>query len=328
MANILQLTNADVINCQWKSDGSYWLLRPLELTTQRGWAVGLAAKTDPKYADIAAILNAGTTLAVTPSSDYVSLVGTTYRVKVDSKIMTFACDKRYARSIQAPASNRIVFNILSGDQGLSSDPALDRHRTELSGSSQSFALGADTWYSCSFRINDMGVLDCSGAFAICWQWHGNDSKVPPVSINFKDGKIGVWTTSSDALDGGGDGVIQEKYRAAAKMTTGVYHTIVLRVKTGTTAAAILQLYIDGSLIKDYGPAGADGTIAVGYHATGGFTTYPNIGIYCADKNHPDVIAAGAAAQDAVEAAVTEVEYANVEYGTSSLFARVASPLPI
>lgn len=330
MPDILQLTNADIINIQSKSDGSYWMLRPYELTTQRGWAVGLAAKTDPKLSDFAAILNAGTTLSVTPTTDYQGgiIANTSYRVKVDTKIFQFHCDKGFTRSIQAPASNRIVFNILSGDQGLSSDPEFDRHRSELHGGLQSFALGADTWYSCSFRINSMGVLDCSGAFAICWQWHGNDAKTPPVSINFQDGKIGIWTASSDSLSDGTNGTLITRYRAAAKMTTAVWHTIVMRVKTGTTAAAILQFYVDGSLVADFGPTGADGTIAIGYHAIGGFNTYPNFGIYCADKNHPDVIAAGPAAQAAVEAAVTEVEYANVEFGTSTLFARVASPLPI
>lgn len=332
MPNILQLSNKDIINIQQYSDGSYWKLRPYELTTERGWAVSLNTKTAAKFASVAAILNAAPTLSVTPSSDYVSGAGqnnNAFYTKINGKKCLIYADKRFARSISAPSDVRQIFNVQAGDQGLVSDPALNRHRSELSASGVTYANTTDTWVSYAIKINSMGILDISGAFSICGQWHGNDEKTPPLSVNFKDGKFGIWTTSSALLSDGTNGTLVERYRAAAKMTTGVWHYIVIRMITGdgtTGAQGTLQVYVDGVLVLDHSSGGALARIPLGYYLTGGFATYWNYGLYCADYLHPDVTAAGGSA--AALAAVSEIEYANMEWGTSSLFARVATPLAI
>jgi hypothetical protein len=345
MVNILQLSNKDIINIHRVRDTpSYRRLRPFELTTQRGWAIGLNSRNVADYmnlADVAAILNAAPTLNVTTASDYVSGNGqnnTDYRTKINNQVMKFQADTRFGtRPLSAPSDVRQIFNVISGDQGNSSDPVGNRHRCELDGGNVSFTGGTEIWLSYALKINpsdapspEMGILDVPGAFALCGQWHGNDVKTPPLSVNFKDGKIGIWTTSSALLDGV-DGVLVERYRAAAKMTTGEWHYIVIRMITGdgtTGSQGTLQFYLDGTLVLDHSAGGALARIPIGYYLIGGNATYLNYGLYCADYEHPDVVAAGAGAVAAALAAVSELEYANVEYGTTNLFARVATPLAI
>lgn len=352
MTNVLRLTPAQVINCAWKSEGSYWVLRPINMV-DGGFAVSLECLVDPKYMEIWPILSQGTTVDITNwFTQYASQFehhvryydGYEYKSRIDGKIVSVMSDKRYQRCIQSPADNRRIFDIRSGDQGEQNDPVFNRHRCELTSGTTLYALGADTWYSCSFKIYSapsgvpMGILDIDGAYAITGQWHGNDAKTPPVSINFSLGRIGIWTTSSNALSDGSNGTLIQRYRAASKMTMDVYHTIVMRVKTGDQTTAIIQLWIDGVLVLSMGPSGfADGvcTGGIGYYALGaGFSSYFNYGVYCADKNHPDVLAwdvanpAGPSASNRVRDAITKIEYANEEWGTTSLLGRVTTPLPV
>ncbi len=346
MVNILQLTNKDIINIQRIADiPAYRRLRPLELTTQRGWAVGLNAKNITDYtalSDIAAALNAAATLDVVTATDYVGGNGANnskYWVKIDTRKMFFTCDTRYQRSIQAPSDVRQVFNVISGDQGLASDPVNNRHRSELNGGDVTFTGGTELWLSSGLKVNSMGILNVPGAFAITGQWHGNDEKTPPLSFNFKDGKPGIWTTSS-ALLNGVNGVLVERWRASTAWVEDDQHYVVIRMKTGDETTAILQVWIDGVLVLSLGPGGVGGGFAdgvcedgIGYYLIVGNATYFNYGLYCADYLHPDILQydidhPGAGASAAARAAVSEIEYANVEYGTTNLSDRILNPLPI
>lgn len=320
MVQALILTSQDLLNAFWASRGSGYQLRPFEMNDGR-FAVSTNVLNDPRFSSISAILAGGSVEDITTAQYTGSLAAADaiYAPKINSKKMLPFAAAQW--SLSAPASNRQRIELRSGDQGNSGDPVGVRHRCELISSGNRFSDGATLWNSWAFKIHQYGGLDVPGNFTICGQYHATDlvfGRTPPFSVNFDDGRLQIWTTSSAALDGGGDGVLQTRYLGAGQLSTGVWHYLVTKHIFGSSGT--LQMWLDGSQIINLT------STPFGYYGDASPSVYWQYGLYGGDYDHPNIIAAGT--EDEMREAVSIVEYANMEWGTTDLTDRILNPLAI
>jgi len=261
------------------------------------------------YADISSILNAGSVeTGVAWSAETVPTI------LVDGKKMTMN-NARRAYSIAEPADNVFRQEMRANDPGTKTDLGFGNRRCEIVSIPESgWQDGQTLWMSWACIIGQQhdGMLSTSDPsnFGFTLQVHPINTTrplAPCVGVDYSRGQMRIFTASDAEVseDVAGYGVLKTRWSAALP-DAGVITRFVISVTFGQTGH--LKAWVNGMVVFD-----AD--VPIGYWtnnaATGGVMGYPQWGIY--EKN----------------GGTTEVIYhANIEWGSSSLESRVASPVAV
>lgn len=336
MPNLLTLTPAQFLNAQFPCrryrNGR---LTPHQLIPRKSadgtkLCIGSNALVDPAYEDARAILQGGTVENVASYSG--TEVFTEYRHEVNAKSMLVRSDGK-SHSITAPASNQLDFELHFGDQGDQADPVGNRHRSELVAVSP-FSGTPTLWAAWAFKVRRMGVLALPGSFGVVGQWHGVDpgaGRTPPFQFNIGEGKLRVYTSSSL-------GELVLRYAGSVALVEEQWYQTVVQFIPG--ASGTLKVYLDSVAICNFSPGGGN-AIPLGYYldASPGYNFQG--GLYKCDRLHPDLqaqIALGNLTQSQIDlsdlvgnvpggaVAGSSVRYANMEFGTTDLSARILTPI--
>lgn len=188
----------------------------------------------------------------------------------------------------------------SGDVGA---PAA-RNRAEFQNRTRA-VFGDDNWFSYAFRI--VSGEASTAPFCVLNQWHhtpdeGDSGNSPPFAINYMTTGIlrFIRRFSSDTPT---TTVTQSNMHDTSVVARDLWHHIVGRLKFGFSNDAVVQLWFNGQQIVNLSNTN------MGYNDVQG--PYAKFGIYRSEA--PETLV---------------VEYANMELGTSSLLARVTSPLAV
>ncbi len=298
------LTRQQMLSCMAARSGHR--LDPRMLADGRqGVADGTASMA--VYADIAAILNAGSVESVSSWSSY-----TTPTALIDGKAATFN-NARQLYSISEPAANVFRQEMRANDPGTRTDLGLGNRRCEIvSIPEDGWHDGETLWMSwAAIRgTQSAGMLSVSDPsnFGFTMQVHPvNTSRplAPCVGVDYALGVARIFTASDAEVSesSAGYGVLKTRWSTTLP-AAGVITRYVMSVKFGQ--AGHLKAWVNGAVVYD-----AD--IPIGYWTSSSspIMGYPQWGVY--EKNGP----------------TTEVMYhANIEWGSSSLEARAASPLAV
>lgn len=193
----------------------------------------------------------------------------------------------------------------SGDAGATNP----RNRAEFgaAGTAGKIPFGEEVWFSYAMRIKS--GLPTTAAYAILGQFHdttdegdgGGGGISPPFAINLVQGEKLKFIKRYNTSPLGGTPV--QTLMHERSVVRDRWYRIVGRIVFDWTPNGAVDLWFDGSPIVTLTNA------QIGYNDTIG--PYWKFGIYRAEA--PETLV---------------VEYANMELGSASLLARVASPLPI
>lgn len=281
------------------------ILRPRALSDGR-YALNEAVLSDLAHAAKLSILSAGS--IETPAAGlYLNAADFEFITGDAGKRLKINCaDTSWA--VQSPAAGVLRFELRSEDIGDPADPYHVRHRSELVGNANMFNASVDVWQSWSMRLRGDQSWRSDTPSVIATQWHSVDndatgSRAPPISMQFTSGNEMYFATRSDALyETGRTGATVKRWQGLIP-DVDVWRRVVTRTRFG--ASGQLDLYVDGAQV-----AALTG-VPIGYYNDAGPLAYMQFGIYRQWKDNTMI-----------------VEYANQEWGTTSLFDRVANPLAI
>lgn len=281
-------------------------LCPIRITGGN-YAVSDAAAADPLFAPWRAVLDAGSVVA--DGSLAAATGDSLIYLTIDSKTaLLYSAEEPHAFGI--PGSGVYRFENRRNEFGWINDPRGQVRHNELVARDVKFGSGETLWSSFSFVVGP-DHIPFDTTYVDPWhnlihQWHSVDDfepvgRPPVFAIDMHAGNLEVITRSDDDTTGVYNGK-QVQY-SAPRPTDGVVHNVVVSGLLG--AAGHLDVWLDGSQIVDV-------DTAIGYYNDVGVDlAYPHFGVY--QKNFDDP---------------TIVYHANLEWGTSSLLARVAAPLSV
>lgn len=298
------LTRRQMLACMGARSGHQ--LDPRMATDGRS-GVAEAAASMAVYSDIASTLAAGSIVASPTWSSY-----TTPTALIDVKGVTFN-NARRSYSISEPADNVFRQEMRPNDPGTRTDLGFGNRRCEIvSIPDDGWHDGETLWMSWAAirgtQSDGMLSLSDPSNFGFTMQVHPENTSrplAPCVGVDYALGVARIFTASDAEVseDSAGYGVLKTRWSTTLP-AAGVITRYVMSVKFG--AAGHLKAWVNGSVVYD-----AD--IPIGYwtSSTSAIKGYPQWGVY--EKNGPS----------------TEVMYhANIEWGSSSLEARAASPLAV
>lgn len=269
------------------------------------WAVPESVLTDPNYSNYAAALTGSETGTVVEADFPAAGSPAANTLTVNGKTVTVAADTE-PHSLQKPYADTFLFDLRQGDVGDAADPAGVRHRTEVISVADRFPRDQEIWQAWSTRIVTDDGFKVIGPTLFClpMQWHSVDpvfSRSPILVLNYGQNVRTVETRSSAALDGDGNGVGQVRYSSALPPVAQWEHYV---AKFTMGASGHLSFWINGVSVYS-------GDIPLAYYADEGDLAYLQWGLYGSDIAQPSA-----------------VYTANMEWGTTDLTARIATPLAV
>lgn len=296
---MLLLTRAQALGVRNRSSsGSTLLPRP---TNDGRYAVSDATLTDAAHTAVASTLSAAT-------SGTATLLDVDDRIYVDGKEMRIST-ARESWAITEPSAGVFRHEIRANSYGSGTDSPNKTRRSEIiaAGSGYAFSSGETVWASWSSISGDHpGTDNASTTLGLIHQWHSVDTTVargPVIGVDISAGTLTI-ITRSDAELTGSDGTKKVRYSTTVP-AKGVVTNFVLQATLGQSGH--LTAWINGSQVYD-------AAIPIGYYnddAGARALAYPHWGIYTANLNTTDVM-----------------YHANIEWGTTDLTARIASPLSV
>lgn len=269
------------------------------------WAVPESVLSDPNYSEYAAAL-AGSGIGTVVEGDFPAAGSPAANtLTVDGKLMHIAADTK-PHSVQKPYANTFRFEMQQGDGAQLGDPIGVRHRAEIVSIADRAPRDTVIWQAWSTRIAIDAGMKVIGPTLFClpMQWHSVDTvffRSPILVLNYGQNVRTVETRSSAALDGDGNGIGQVRYSSDLP-PVGQWEHYVAKFTMG--ASGHLSFWINGASVYS-------GDIPLAYYADEGDLAYLQWGLYGSD------IAQSSA-----------VYTANMEWGTTDLTARIASPLAV
>lgn len=261
--------------------------------------VSSAAATDDFHLAHRSTLEAGTD----QESPDASFLSPDIDLRWMGKNWTYAIDKSPGYVLGSSASNILRFESRYGDVGLAGDASNSNTRCEII-SPDKLPLETDLWESFAFRLrgSPTNLPDIPYDHCLIGQWHGADTTT---------------TRSPICITGLFNNLLSFTSRYAAGTTSSGTRTI--HYQTDLPAVDTWTYVVKQINISETGTYNVwlNGTQVVNYSGAVGYpddATGPNFqcGIYREDYDGDNVI----------------VELANVEFGTSSLSARITTPLSI
>ena len=275
------------------------------------YALPESVLTDPRHARWRSLLQAGTITAVGSLTFQapVDSAASGYSVLVDSKEMLINIGTPwYSYGVPGPdlfdipATNLYRFQVFHNNDPNSADYTHNRRRVEFSTSdSAGYADGTTVWAAWSTILTDIRAGFQGNNGGIIHQWHNHHSSTapyPPYWMGFSGGNLSVSSRSS------ADGSAHTHYSQPWNPATGTAVNFVEQITFG--ASGHINVWKDGTKIVDV-------DTPVGYYSEGlPVIAYPVWGNY----------------MDNIDTTNDVIYHANIEFGTSSLSARVASPTSV
>lgn len=293
-------TGTQALNLRYRGQHATSKLDPARLSDGR-YAVSENTLNDPQFALYRPLLKTGTIEATSG----LTFSGEEMIVNIDSKPLRLEAVRRdYA--VAYPTSGVFRFELRANDFAWAGDKGNNNRRCELVSVWNTYGAGETLWTAFSFVVGpdhapfDSGAI--SGGHNLIHQWHSVDTTVarsPVFGIDLDAGNFIVGTRSDS-----GAGVKVVHY-SQPRPTDGVVHNVVVSGLLG--AAGHLNVWLDGVQIVN-----AD--TPIGYYnddAGARDLAYPHWGVYQKNSDLPVVI-----------------YHANLEWGTTDLSARAASPLAV
>lgn len=286
------LSRATALACMTDRSGHKLLPR---MTQDGRPAVDDSIVGNASYADVAALLAGSPSEAVASwhsADDAVCFL--------DSKPVFFN-NARRAWSIAEVAPDVFRFEVRANDPGTPKDLYNGNRRSEIvTMHDDGWSSGETLWMSWATVLGPHpGLLltDSTSRFGYVMQIHSGVSGWPPIlTLNYAQGMMRVFTQSDEDF-----GVFKVRYTAPIP-AQGLVKKYVMTITLGQSGR--VKFWSDGALVLDV-------SCSVGFWSTGGILGHPQWGLYTKNWNTTDV-----------------VYHANVEWGSSSLEARVASPKPV
>lgn len=304
---MIVLTDEQAGKLLWKDQFGHALLRPIRLNDGR-YALPESVLTQPEHARWREILNQGS-IESAGSLTFDSISDEDYRLDVDGVEMNLYMGEATPRSFGYPAPS--LFDIpntglyrfeaqYNSDLG-SIDRSRNRRRVELlQYSPDGYQPGDTVWSSWSTIITDQRAGFDQGATTIFHQWHANPSSAhgaPILDFTLTGGVFYINSRSSAS-----SGATQNRYMATAPAANEITNFVVSGL---LGSSGHLTVWMNGAQIYD-------GAIPLGYYSESlPYMARLQYGIYMDNVHSADVL-----------------YHANIEFGTTDLSARVATPLPL
>ena len=215
------------------------------------------------------------------------------------------------RSLRFDPYGQPRFELQAGD--VIGGAETDRERCELQGNSK-WPFATDIWLSIPFFIeNGPTISSTEVAWCVIGQMHqtedASEGGLSPVfSQNFINEHLQVFAlgnSTGTSADFSANGVSTTVYDAA--LSRGVWHYTVYRLRFGQGSGGQMDMYLDGTSVY------SNNAVPMGFNdAVGPYLKY---GVY-RQLNTP------------TNTKGIAIKYGQVEISLSSLFSRVASPLPV
>lgn len=288
------LTRAQAIACMSERAGHR--LEP-RLASDGTLAVAESVASNPAYVDLASTFAAASTGPVSSwATDAAAIL-------VDGKPMTMN-NMRKAYSITNPTGEVFRMEVRANDGPLKTDLANGNRRSEIvSDVNSGWSAGQTMWQSWATILGPHpGLLltDISQRFGYIMQVHSGLGTRPPIFVvNFAQNAMRIYTCSDATAPAFS---LQERYVGAIP-ARGAITQFVTAVTPGESGH--LSVWMNGTQIVDT-------DLPLGYYNTQtGPLAHPQWGIYTRNWNTTDV-----------------VYQANIEWGSTSLAARIATPLAV
>lgn len=292
-------TAEQAANLIWRSQFQDALLAPRRLSDGR-YALPESVVDDRRFALYRHLLTQGTVEAdagltfVAADADF--------RIDQGGQPMYLSAGN-VGHAFGIPAPNVYRFELRQDESGYGGDPANGNRRAELVSAGERYSAGQTIWESWSMVIGTQragfGTPDNLG---IVHQWHSVDtttSRSPIFGIGLTGGMLNVYTRSDL------HGATRDDHYTTPAPASGVVLNFVVAGKLG--ASGHLNVWINGIQVVNV-------DTPIGYYnddAGARALAYPHWGMYM--RNAPTV---------------NVLFHANVEWGTSDLSARIATPLAV
>jgi hypothetical protein len=276
------------------------ILRPRSLSDGT-YAINEGVLGDAAHADKLGALSAGS-IGSPGASAYLTATERESVTVNGKRMLVNVADAPWG--VTSPASGVLRFELRPDDVGDVADPRRVRHRAELVGNLNTFNRDVDVWRAYAFRTVGNQDWRLSSPSLIIGQWHTTGGRAPFASLQFAANNVMFFATRSDDLYdiGTTSGATVVRWLSNIPDQNEWVH-VVERLKFGESGQ--LDLYVNGQQVAEFV------NIPIGYYLSGDPVGYMQFGIYRLWRDNTMI-----------------VEYANMEWGASSLIGRVASPLPI
>ncbi|UVF60306.1 hypothetical protein SEA_MURP_32 [Gordonia phage Murp] len=288
------LTRSQALACMVARDGHR--LEP-RLTADGTLAIPDSVATHPRYSDLSAVFATATTGPVASWAYEGSAI------VVDDKQMTMN-NMRKSYSLTNPSGDVFRMEVRANDGPLRTDLFNNNRRSEIvSDPNSGWSAGQTFWQSWATILGPhpgLVLTDIPQRFGYVMQIHSGLSSRPPICVvNMAQNALRVYTNSDAAAPTFG---FTERYSGALP-AQGAVSRFVTAITPGENGH--LSVWLNGTQIVDT-------DLPMGYYNTqSGPIAYPQWGIYTRNWNTSDV-----------------VYHANIEWGSTSLAARITAPLAV
>lgn len=298
MTNVICVSAEVASNLRFRGLGNA-NLDPIRLDDGR-YAIAEAALVDRAFAQYRPLLAAA---SLEDASTLTFIGGDDIYLTVDSKEVYTTC-ARTSHAFGIPETDTFRFEVRQNETGYPPDLVQStwRRRSELVSKTPAYYSSDTLWASFSMVIADGATFDVGyGDYTTLYQWHHptDIGDGPVMTIEVNNGNLEVVTRSDDD-NPDRDRVV---HYSETRHEDGVVADFVISGLLGS--GGHLNVWLDGSQI-------VDDDCGIGYYTEGGSgLAVPHWGIYQDNVSDPAV-----------------VFFANMEWGTADLSARVSTPLSV